>query len=268
MMTGTKRILAVLGISLLSLQLTTAQVPVGDSVISVTDSPVYCLTGDWAVTNTFVGEGGQPLTVDFTIPLVHSARGRITGEDTTWLYVGGYAAAATYKVKGSVSGGGDKPTKLTLSISFRGQDYLAGSNTRFNVKLNYALTIEGSNIVGTVRGNAKLGNLGSASLRKTDFSMVRPDNDLDKLDPDNFPAGDWAAQISVLALQKLSGSGNFIVGPVVLPAALSGKYSEKKNEGYITLKGKDQGKGSTVKFYYTGSNPTQMKGVLLGQRVR
>jgi hypothetical protein len=268
MMTGTKRILAVLGISLFSLQLATAQVPAGDSVISVTDSPVYCLTGDWTVTNSFVGEGGQPLTVDFTLPLVHSARGRITGNGTTWLYVGGYPAAANYTVKGSVSGGGDKPTKLTLSLSFRGQDVVAGLETRFSVKLSYALTVDGSNVVGTVRGKANLGKLGSASLRKTDFSVTRPDNDLDNLAPDNFPAGDWAAQISVLPLQKLSGSGNFIVGPAILPATLSGKFSEKKNTGYFTLKGKDQAKGSTVKFNYTGSNPTSMKGVLLGQRVR
>ena len=266
-MTGTKRILAVLGISLLSLQLATAQVPVGDSAIAVTDSPVYYLTGDWAFTNAFTGDGGQPLPVNFTLPLVHSARGRITGDGTTWLSVGGYAVAATYKVKGSVSGGGDKPTKLTLSVSLSGQDNLAGSDTRLNVKMSYALNIAGQNVAGTVRGKAKLGNLGSVSLRKSNYLMTRPDNDLDNLLPDNFPAGDWDAQISVLALQKLAGSGRFIVGPAILPASLAGKFSEKKNAGYITLKGKDQAKGSTVKFYYTGSNPTDLKGVLLGQRL-
>jgi hypothetical protein len=268
MMTGTKRILAVLGISLLSLQLAKAQVPIGDSVVNVADSPVYYLGGEWSFTNVFTGEAGQPLTVDFAFPLVHGTRGRITGDGMTWLYVGGYAVAAEYRVKGSVSGGGDKPTMLTLSVSFRGQGDLAGADTRFNVKLNYALTIDGANVGGTVRGKGKFGNLGSASLRKTDFVTTRPDNDSDNTAPDNFPTGDWAAQISVLPLKKLAGSGKFIVGPAILPASLSGKFSETKNTGYFTLKGRDQGKGSTVKFYYTGSNPTDMKGILLGQRVR
>ena len=267
-MTGTKRILAVLGITLLSLQLSKGQAPSGDTVIQVTDSPVYYLTGDWAFANTFTGEGGAPLPVDFTIHLDHTAKGRIMGNESyVTLNVGGYSVAANYRVKGSVSGGGDKPTKLTLAVSLYGEDVLAGADTRFSIKLNYALIIDGANVGGTVRGNAKLGSLGSAKLRQANFTMVRPNNDLSNELP-NFPSGDWKAGLSILPLKKLSGTGNFVVGPAVLPATLSGKYSEKKNTGSITLKGKDQAKGSTVKFYYTGSNPTDMKGVLLGQRVR
>ncbi len=263
MITGTKRILALLGVSLLSVQLCTAQAPSGEITVPVADPPVYYLAGEWPFTHVFTGAGGADLPIEYGVALTHDARGRVSGEGMTWLRIGEYYGAAEYRAKGSVSGGSGKPTRLTLSVTIKGQDMIAGVDTTFSVTMNYALNISGPSAVGTARGKANLKKLGSASLRMANFTMARPDQGTD-----NYPTGAWSAHMSILPLKKLTGTGSFVVAPVVLPATLSGKYSEKKDEGSVTLKGINQGKGSTVKFSFAAGQLAGLKGVVLGQRVR
>jgi len=263
MILGIKRIVAALGLCGLSVQLSTAAPITGDLDLEIVGAPVYDLSGPWTFDHNLNGAGGQPTPLSFGIPLDITSRGKLFADGVTSVLIGNEYVAATFRARGSSTGGGSRPTRLTLTVSMSGEDTISGVLTRFRVTTSYALDVsaDGKTVFGKASGTASLGKLGKASFRLSNFSMPIPRD----------TGGEWNAHLSLLALNKVVGSG-YIQFPaasgIYLPGEIKGSYSSKWDQTTLNFKGVREGAGNKVRVRATPENLISLDGVILGQRVK
>jgi hypothetical protein len=264
MISGMKRIAAVLGLCSLSLQLATAEPLSGEFDIEVVNAPVYDLSGPWNFSHNLIGTGGAPTPLTFGIPLDITPSGRLFAEGTTFVGIGSDYVAASFRARGSSSGGGTRSNRMTLTVTMTGEDTITGIQAvRFKITTTYSLEVaaDGVTVVGKASGTASLGKLGKSSFRVKDFAMAMPRD----------TNGEWMAHLNLVALNKISGSGYIQLPPasaIYLPNEIKGSYSKKTDASKLSLTGVREGKGNKVQISATTTNLISINGVILGQRVK
>jgi hypothetical protein len=251
----------------LPLHLCLAQAPSG--IVSFdfdnTTSPVWDLSGTLIFQQTMIGAASQESPLAFGVEVTQDARGQLTGSGATLVTVGNNdSVAAQYTVRGKVSGGGGRTVRASIDVFLIGEDIVAGINTPFKIKVHYNLeaSTEDLAFVGRASGNAVFRELSSARIR-SEVSVAAPGS----LD------GSWTAQMNIIPLRKLGGSGSIILSSGrVLPTHLSGSYSGSSAIANVKLVGVDEGAGvsANVKFISSedGIELQSIKGKILGQTVR
>lgn len=264
MATSVKNCLVFVAVLGSSLSLCLAQAPSGQVIFAfdATTTPVYDVTGTYTISQDIVGTAGSttPLTV-YDMPIYEDSQGRLQGLGVIMVSVGNDYVAADYTAKGRISGGGNSPIRVTLNVHLTGQGVVAGLATPFNISIKYNLEVNPGSMVGTARGNA--------GFTKLQGGPINSDNVVVPLPPG--VNGRWIAQMNIIPLNQLSGSGNFILSNGrTLPAGLSGTFSQNSGLSKVRLPGIFEGKGNSLNVQFvTGANrPDQANGKILGQTVR
>lgn len=237
------------------------------------DTPVFDITGDYALTQSVVGQGGALTDLSFGVSINNSPSGGLSGSGQTLVSIadGSFAPfAANYVVRGKISGGGTNNIRVTFVVQLSGRDTVVGNpNTPIHITVSYNLIIDTSGLAlnGTVRGSLKLGN-NSARINSTVGPIPLPQG----------VDGTWTLQMSIVALNRLSGSGVITVGTVVnanagtvgrvLDTGLTGSYSATSNLARVALVGRNGARGSTLNLtFFPDGTVNSMRGTILGQRV-
>jgi hypothetical protein len=250
----------------LPLHLCLAQAPSG--IVSFdfdnTTSPVWDLSGTLIFQQTLIGAASQESPLAFGVEVTQDARGQLTGTGATLVTVADSSVGAQYTVRGKVSGGGGRTVRASIDVFLIGEDIVAGINTPFKIKVHYNLeaSTEDLAFIGRASGNAVFRALSSARIR-SNVSVAAPGS----MD------GSWTAQMNIIPLRKLGGSGSIILSSGrVLPTHLSGSYSGSSAIANVKLVGVDEGAGvsANVKFISSedGIELQSIKGKILGQTVR
>jgi len=233
-----------------------------------TTAPLVDLTGDLSPTNqTVISSVGDSVALTFGgLIVTNTGTGKIKGvSDVPILAQIGDAEpfAASYRVNGSVTGGGTKPTRVDMTVVLSGTDQsVAGVNSQIKVMIHYKLTLDVDNWVlsGTSKGSVRFSKVSSGKI-KADVSIPAPGS----------PDGAWSVNMDVLALDKIGGSAT-ITTPTgrQLPGTISGNVN-KDGLARVNFKGTFDGKGSSAKFNFfpsdAGVELQTMKGRILGQTV-
>jgi hypothetical protein len=235
--------------------------------------PAWDITGGYEFNQPISGAGGIQVPLTYTVFISHDAKGKLTGSGTTLVNVDGQVVAATYKVNGTVSGGGNG-TRANFSVDLKGKDFFYGILRSFNGHVSYKLNVDPTGL--TLSGTAR----GSFSIQGSGSSQIKVDADLP------LPVGvngSWSVNMGVMALKSFIGTGIIEVAGFkspelpggwpanrILPAQVSGTYSNSKQIASSNLKGIDEAKGSNlnVKFQPGGTFPTKMSGKVLGQNIK
>ncbi len=255
--------LAVLGLIGLSLQFSHAQPLSGELDLDVTAAPVYDLSGPWTFNQNLIGVGDQPTPLSFGMSLDISPNGKLFADGVTMVVIGNDWVAANFRARGSSSGGGTKPSRLTLTVTLTGEDTISGVLTKFKINANYTLDVAvgGGSMIGKASGSASLGKLGNASFRDKNYSIGIPRD----------TGGNWQAHASLLPLNKISGSG-YVQLPdpsgINLPGEITGSYSKNSGVSTLNFKGVGSGKGTKVRIRATPGALVEIDGVILGQKVK
>jgi hypothetical protein len=251
-----------------AIQSSHAVAPIGAISIPIdpTVAPVYDLNTTVSPSHSIIGSGGALTPMSYDLPLSMDASGRITSAGgPVVLTVGDSAVASDVKVSGRISGGGGNVTKVNITVKLSGEDIVAGVSTPFKVTITYNLKIDPTTLtlVGTARGNAKFTKLNGGGNIKEDVSIPLPTG----ID------GSWTAQMDILPLTGLSGTGSFVLSTTrSLSANLSGTYSSKTDVAKVKMTGINEGKGSSVNIDFTtsdtGSTLQKLRGRVSGQTVK
>jgi hypothetical protein len=195
--------------------------------------------------------------------------GSIKGSGFTVVPIGDNSfPAASYIANGRVSGGGLKPIRVVLSVRMNGDDAIVGVQTKFSITLRYNLIFnsETGALEGPCVGFARLGWLGNSPIR-SDFVSIPVPSGSD---------GSWAAAMNIIALNRLSGTGDIIVGSLpgsrAIPGRLNGSFSPASGRSVIRFTGIDEGKGASATFILfsseSGTTVDVAHGKVLGQTIR
>ncbi len=245
-------------------RLSWAQAPSGQFTFDfdATNTPLIDLSGNFDTSQDIVGAGGTTTALVFSLNITNDPSGRIRGAGVALVQVGSDFVVARYLATGNVSGGGLRPTHVSLTVRLAGEGPIAGQETTFTIALRYSLTlnVEDGLLRGTVRGAAHLGTLGSGVIHE-DFATVPLPNGID---------GSWSATLTVIPLAKLGGTG-YISLPSgrTLQGIISGTYSTATGISKIRLTGVGGDKGFSVTFTTTsgeaGLQLETVRGRIFGQ---
>ena len=266
MNTSPVRCLPVLAALLLTFNLASAQ-PSGPVSFSFagTEAPIFDFSGNLILQQEMdgAGEGGVPLS--FTVGVTHDSKGRLTGQQFTFVDIGGGdVVAGFYTANGKVSGGGTKPVRVSLTVRITGEDLISGQSTRFSISVKYNLeaNVNEGTLVGTARGTANFTGMSSGTIHSDVVVPIEPGMD-----------GSWTLNMNILPLKKLSGTGTIVLSNGrTLPMDLSGNFSSKTGVTKVKLKGISEGLGSNLNISFAdteeGTVIEKMNGKVLGQSVR
>lgn len=265
----------ILALFALSVRFCSAQAPSGPVSFSFgADTPVFDLTGSYEFTQQVTETGGTATDISFGVALVNNARGGLSGSGSTLVTIGDGSFApfaANYVVRGRISGGGAKATRVTLTVRLFGSDTVLGvPNVGIGMTITYNLTVDPVALAlnGTSRGQLSLGKLGNSHIN-SDVGPVLLPQGVD---------GTWVVQMNILPLNRLAGSGTIIVGNVVdqnlgtvgrsLPEGLTGSFSASANLAKVRLTGNNNGRGtSLILTFAPGGSVDSLSGTILGQKV-
>src|SRR4051794_19317945 len=144
--------------------------PSGEFSIDFDNStPLIDMTGSFSVNDQIIGAGDQPIPLSFGVAITHSSSGSLRGIGSAIVQIGDGFVAANYRASGRVSGGGNNPVRVFLSVHLSGEDNLAGVETRFAISVAYNLTFnpEEGDLEGSSSGNATL-NQAKGRIRSID----------------------------------------------------------------------------------------------------
>lgn len=231
-----------------------------------TTAPLIDLQGSFAPTNQVInGVGDSTVPLTFDLSLTNSGTGRLTGTGVTPLQIGEDFVAASYKALGSVHGGGTKLTRVNLSVLFTGKGPVTGVDTTFRIIITYnlALNVDDWALEGTSRGSAKFSGLGSGTVRSSVTVPLNGTSD-----------GAWTANLNVLALKTLGGSGTITLPTGrAITGVLGGTFAPRSNLSRIRFRGTGDAKGTAVTFFVTPGADTNaavveaVRGKILGQTI-
>jgi len=251
-----------LALLILPLHLSFAQAPSGNVTFTFDNdaAQVWDLSG---VLNLQQTMGPTEVPLNLAVQVTHDGRGRLTGEGVTLVNVGNDFPAATYSVRGHVSGGGNSPVRAVFTVKIRGEDTITGVFTRFQITISYNLVadaVEGA-FVGRARGSAVFSNLSSSSINsEARFSL-------------GTSTGAWTVDMNILPFKRLAGSATItLASGHVLPMHLGGSYSTRTALARVRLTGINEAKGSAVNLNFISSEEgievDTLRGKILGQTVR
>jgi hypothetical protein len=245
-----------------------AQAPSGNFTFSfdAATTPLIDLSGQFDISQNIVGSGGTltPLILH-SLTLTNDPNGKLHGSGVVIVEIGNDVVAAAYTARGNVTGGGLHPTRVALTVRVSGNDTIANNqNTPFTMSLRYNLflDVENGTLQGSARGSVNLGPLGTGTVRD-DSNVVNLPGGID---------GSWSANLTVIPLNKLSGTG-FISLPNGrnLQGLISGSFSANTGISKIKLTGTGSDKGFSVTFTTTASEQglqlETVRGRILGQSV-
>ena len=235
--------------------------------------PAWDISGGYLLDQPITGAGGTQVPLSYTVYINQDSKGKLTGSGTTFVNVDGQVVAASYKVSGSVSGGGTG-TRANFSVSLKGDDVVYGIQRSFNGHVNYKLNVDptGLTLSGTARGSFSIQGSGSSQI-KVDADLPLPTG----------VDGSWTINVGVLPLKQFVGSGTINVAAYnspelpggwpaerILPTEVSGSYNTSKNLVNSSLKGINEGKGSNLnlKFQPGSIFPAKMSGKVMGQSIK
>jgi hypothetical protein len=254
----------VLRISILSLVVfgfsARAESPSGTINFSFTNSVLTLF--DFSTTLHFEQqmEGGTLLSFD--LPFDNAGNGRLTSSGTTIVAIGNDTVAGDYTAVGRISAG-RAGTMMLLSVKIRGQDMIAGVLTTFQINVSYRLTLNhaSNSFIGTARGSARFGSLGTSWIN-SGIEVGLPGNQ----------DGSFNLQLNLVSLNRLGGTATITLSDGrVLQFGVAGKYSPSLNLSKLRLVGLGADKGSILGLNFVTvegeSTIVSMRGLVLGQAV-
>lgn len=261
------------GALLISLSMASAQ-PTGEAMFNfdVSNAPAWDLTGSYQLDTPVLGAGNSEVPLSYAVPMTHDPRGQLRGDGNVMVKIGSDTVAANYTLRGSVSTGGGV-ARASFTVTLRGNDAISGAIRSFNIKATYKLEVDPKDLTlnGSVSGSLSISGGGGGSIHSDTCVLPLPPG----------VDGSWYAQLTFLPLKKLSGTGYVVVdsansnldpfqtGQRVLQMSLSGSYSAKNNLSKVSMKGVNEGKGTSLKVNWFGENTLDsMDGKVLGQKVR
>jgi len=231
-------------------------------------TPLIDMNGTFSVTDQIVGAADQPITLAYSIHLTHAGNGALRGVpgDAALVQIGdnGDFVAAFYRASGRVSGGGDNPVRVFLTVNLRGEGQVAGVETVFNISVAYNLTFnpESGQLEGASRGRATFSKLGGGRISSDSISTGLPSGG----------DGSWSIAMNVIPFKTLSGSAQiFLSGGRTVNGSLLGRFLEGSQVSVLRFSGTniDRGASSTFSFSIVqGVDELEtVQGKILGQRV-
>ncbi len=219
---------------------------------------MYDLSGTYRLDQDIIGAGGTPVPLSLIdLPLTQDRNGRLQGTGMITAIINDTSfVGAAFTASGRVSGGGDRPTRVRLTVRLRG--------TGFNMSVRYDFEVDSASmsLVGTAKGNVSYTKL--SGKINSDIAVPLPPG-VDGL---------WSVQMDVVPLSRLGGSGNIVLSNGrVLPMKLAGSFSQTTRLSKVQLSGirvgDNDGRGNSVKLnFFTGAaQPDLVKGTILGQKV-
>ena len=235
--------------------------------------PAWDLTGTYTLDQPISGAGGTLVPLSYSVAINHDSKGHLKGSGTILMNVDGAVVAASYKLNGSVSGGGNA-THANFTVNFKGEDWFYGVRRSFSGQVTYKLDVDstGLTLVGTARGNISIQGSGSNQI-KVDVALPLPKG----------VNGSWSANMAALTLKQFIGTGTIEIAAFespelpggwpakrILYTEVSGSYNNSKNLANVNQKSIDQEKGSnlTLKFAPGAAFPSKMSGKVLGQNIK
>lgn len=236
--------------------------------------PAWDLSGGYNLNQPITGAGGVTVPLSYTVYITHDAKGRLSGSGSTLVNVDGQVVAASYTLKGTVSGGGNN-TRANFSVSFKGKDWFYGVFRSFNLHANYKLNVNPVDLTlsGKANGNISIEGSGSSQIKADETDLPLPTG----------VTGSWSVNVAVTLLKSFYGTGTVGVSMFkspelpggwpdkrILLTEVKGSYSSSKNLVNTSLKGIDDSKGSDLnaKFYLDGVTPPRVNGKILGQKIK
>jgi hypothetical protein len=170
-----------------------------------TNHAIIDMNGVFQVEDVIVGGGGVPLALNYGVGIDHNARGVLRGAGTAIVQIGtgNDFLPAFYRASGRVSGGGDTPIQVFLSVNLRNDGTLAGVDTRFSISVAYHLTFnpETASLEGSSRGRIVLAHSGPSRIASDDISVGLPSGG----------DGSWTMNVNVVPLNRMVGSSQLIL---------------------------------------------------------
>jgi hypothetical protein len=247
-----------------------AQAPSGpvNFAFASASTAVYDLSGTYNIDQDIQGAGDTPVPLSLQgLVITHDAAGRLRGSGLIVVTIGSDSAMAAFcAASGQVSGGGNTPTKVTLSVHLTGNDVVSGRTTPFNISLRYDFTVDpaAGALVGSARGSASFSLLSAGRINSDNVSVPLPPG----------VDGSWSAQLSITPLRKLAGAGAVVLSNGrTVPVNATGAFSANSGESSMRLSGAlsgfNDGRGTLLKmtFLTDAVQPDTLSGKILGQKV-
>ncbi len=232
--------------------------PSGPVSFSITNpaAPVYDLTGSYQFDQEVTAAGGRTVKVGLAFSVAQDAAGRLHGSGVTNVLVDNEPVAASYRVSGRVTGGGNKAARAMLSIRWQAQDP-AATNGPFTISVQYNLEVRAGLLNGQTRGRASFFRLGSGSI-KTPIAGVP------------LPAGadgTWRVRMNI---QWPGGTGSIILpNGRSLQTGLTDSFSARSGLARIKHAGTGGDRGTTLSVIFSPASGAldSLSGRVLGQTV-
>lgn len=231
-------------------------------------APVWDISGTYQIANHLQGAKLPSLDIVFKdIVLAVDARGHLQGTGTIPVLFGGDTNSGSYKITGTVNGGGTK-TRVNMSIKCLGQGTVDGALTSFSVSAKYNLQVNPAalNMVGKGSGSAHFSTRSSGSI-KSDVSLPLPPG----------ADGGWGVTLDTVQVgTKISGTAAVLVNSTpssTLATKVTGSLSKQSATAKLKLSGSGTSAGTLINLQYTpnggGTNAAvTLKGRVLGQTVK
>jgi len=261
-----------IGLVLFTSKLCFAQAPSGFFEFSFdnTLTPLINMSGTFSSQQPIIGVGGTETPVSISIDVSNAINGAIRGSGITPVQVGETDfLPANFIASGRVSGGGLNPIRVVLSVRMTGEGVVAGRTTPFTITLRYNLVFNSETLAleGICRGSAVFNRIGTSRIR-SDFVSVSVPSGGD---------GSWRAQMNILPLNRLGGTGSIITSDGrPIPGVLVGAYAPALGRSAIRLigvnDGANEGRGMSARFILFSSEEGVTldiaRGKVLGQIIR
>jgi len=229
-------------------------------------TPVIDMNGTFQVGDQIIGGGGVPVVLNYGVGITHDGRGVLRGSGATLVQIGDAPdafQAAFYRASGRVSGGGDNPVQVFLSVNLRGDGTVGGVDTHFSITVAYHLTFnpDTAALEGSSRGKMVLSRVGQSRIASDEISVGLPSGG----------DGSWTLNVTAVPLNKIVGSAQIILsGGRPVNTLVSGHF-EPDAISVARLVGTNIDRGSSGIFSFTtdeeGVFLETIQGRILGQRV-
>jgi hypothetical protein len=229
-------------------------------------TPLIDMNGVFQVSDVIVG--AVPVQLNYGVGIGHDSRGVLRGSGPALVQIGNDFQPASYRASGRVSGGGNNPVQVFLSVNLRGDGIVAGVSTRFSISVAYRLIFNPAtaNLEGSSRGTMVLSGIGQSRISSDAITLPLPSGG----------DGSWVMNGTVVPLNRMIGSAQLILsngdpnGGRPVNAFVSGQFVPNGISA-ARLVGTNVDRGSSGIFSFSttegGIVLETIQGKILGQRV-
>jgi hypothetical protein len=173
------------------------------SFVFTNTTPLIDMNGVFQVSDVIIGGGGVPVALNYGVGLSHDSRGVLRSSGTTLVQIGDDFQAAFVRANGRVSGGGDNPVQVFLSVNLNGDGTVAGVDTHFSISVAYLLTFNPvtASLEGSSRGKMALSRVGVSRIASDNISVGVPSGG----------DGSWTMNGTVVPLTRMLGSAQILL---------------------------------------------------------